>query len=69
MALKQVLTPRWPLHDIAITNLYGINCNKGRSGDILYCAKVWVMRGGEGGAQTMGLFANSSNDLCTHAST
>jgi len=42
---------------------------KGGRGDITYCAMVWAMRGGEDGAQAKRLFANTSIDLCTKAST
>ena len=42
---------------------------KGGRGDIIYCAIVWAMMGDEGGAQTKGVFANNSSDLCTEAST
>jgi len=41
---------------------------KGGQGDIIYCAIVWAMRGGEGGTQTKELFANHSVDSCTKAS-
>jgi len=40
---------------------------KGGRGDILYCAIVWAMRGGDAGAQTKGLFANNSSGSCTKA--
>ena len=44
---------------------YGIYCNKGGSGDIIYCAIVWAMRSGEGAAQTKGVFAKYSTYSCT----
>jgi len=42
---------------------------KGGRGDIIYCAIVWAMGGGEGSAQTKGLFATDSIDSCPKAST
>jgi len=42
---------------------------KGGRSDIIYCAIVWAVRGGEGGAQTKGVFANNNIDSCTNAST
>jgi len=38
---------------------------KGGRGDIIFCAMVCTVRGGEGGAQTKGLFANNSIGSCT----
>jgi len=42
---------------------------KGGRGGILYCAIVWATRGGEGGGQTKGLFANTIVGSCTKDST
>jgi len=42
---------------------------KGGREDVIYCAIVWAVRGGEGGAQTKGVFANNKIDSCTKATT